>query len=204
MTAPATVVPVRIAPMRRRHLRAVLRTEAQVYPRPWSVGLYLGELAQPDHRRRYVVARVGGTVVGHAGMIVAVDEAHVTTVAVDPAWQRRGIGARLVLDLLLAARARGLVGVTLEVRAGNAAAQALYRRFGFEAEGRRRGYYPEDGEDAVIMWLRDLQAEGAGRRLDELAAELGVDPADLASDDVGGSGPTALADVPSDPREETP
>ncbi|HSL58610.1 MAG TPA: ribosomal protein S18-alanine N-acetyltransferase [Acidimicrobiales bacterium] len=173
MTAPAEVAPLRIAPMRRRHLRAVLRTEAQVYPQPWTIGLYLGELAQPDDRRRYVVARVGGTVVGHAGMIVAVDEAHVTTVAVDPAWQRRGIGARLLLDLVLAAREAALAGVTLEVRSANPAAIALYERFGFVAEGVRRGYYAETGEDAVIMWLRDLQGDEAGDRLDRLARELG-------------------------------
>jgi ribosomal-protein-alanine N-acetyltransferase len=199
MTAPAAA-PVRIAPMRRRHLRAVLRTEARVYPRPWTVGLYLGELAQPDDRRRYVVARVGGTVVGHAGMIVAVDEAHVTTVAVDPDWQRRGVGARLVLDLLADARARGLVGVTLEVRAGNDAARSLYRRFGFVDEGVRRGYYPEDGEDAVIMWLRDLQGDRVAVRLARRAADLGVDPVAARVGDPAGADPAhrSGADVPEE------
>ena len=156
MSATAPEAPLVIVPMRRRHLRAVLRTETRVYPRPWTVGLYLGELAQPEERRCYLVAREGAQVVGHAGMIVLGDDGHITTLAVDPEHQGRGIGARLLGLLLDAARERGLSGVTLEVRTGNEPALALYRRFGFVEEGVRRGYYEETGDDAVIMWLRDL------------------------------------------------
>ena len=173
MTAPSTThTTVRIAPMRRRHLRAVLRTEAQVYPRPWTLGLYLGELALPDEQRVYLVARTGGEVVGHAGLMFAATDGHVTTIAVDPAWQRRGIGAHLLLVLAREAIARGATDLTLEVRASNDAAQQLYRRFGFAEAGRRSGYYQEDGEDAVIMWANHVDAPEYGARLDRLAAEL--------------------------------
>lgn len=173
MTAPHAVrTTVRIAPMRRRHLRSVLRIEAHVYPRPWTLGLYLGELALPDEQRVYLVARSGGDVVGHAGLMFAATDGHVTTIAVDPAWQRRGIGAQLLLVLVREAVARGALDLTLEVRASNGGAQALYRRFGFVEAGTRRGYYQEDGEDAVIMWANDVATPAYRAHLDRLAGEL--------------------------------
>ena len=125
---------VHLVPMRRRHLRSVLRIEAQVYPRPWTFTLFLTELSLRSSRH-YVVARVGGSVVGYAGLMVSVDEAHITNIAVDPAWQGQQIGSRLLLNLNRAAIARGARHITLEVRVSNAAAQHLYRKFGFDTEG---------------------------------------------------------------------
>jgi len=92
-------------------------------------------------------------VVGFAGVALYPDEAHVMTIAVDPAVQGRGIGARLVAGMLDEVARAGLAAATLEVRAGNVAARRLYRRAGFEDAGVRSAYYP-DGEDAVIMWRR--------------------------------------------------
>src|SRR6476620_10272861 len=89
---------VTLVPMRRRHLRSVLRIEAQVYPRPWSLSLFVSELALRSSRS-YVVARVGGSVLGYAGLMLAGDDAHVTTIAVDPAWHRHKIGTRLLAPL---------------------------------------------------------------------------------------------------------
>ena len=177
MTTRPAAVPeaptLRIAPMRRRHLRSVLRIEAEVYPRPWSLGLYLGELALPEDRRIYLVARSGGQVVGHAGLMFAADDGHVTTVAVDPRWQRHGIAARLLVVLIRAAVARGATALTLEVRAGNEPALSLYRRFGFVEAGIRKGYYAETGEDAVIMWATEVDSDDHRRLLDRIDAELG-------------------------------
>lgn len=173
MSAPSTTrTIVRVAPMRRRHLRAVLRIEAQVYPRPWTLGLYLGELALPEQQRIYLVARSAGNVVGHAGLMFAATDGHVTTIAVDPAWQRRGIGAHLLLALVEQAIEHGARDLTLEVRSSNAAAQALYRRFGFHEAGVRKGYYQEDGEDALIMWANDVDTDSYRDQLRQLAAEL--------------------------------
>lgn len=163
---------LRIAPMRRRHLRSVLRIEAEVYPRPWTLGLYLGELALPEERRIYLVARSGGHVVGHAGLMFAADDGHVTTVAVDPRWHRRGIAARLLVVLFREARMRGATDLTLEVRATNEPAQALYRRFGFAEAGIRKGYYAETGEDAVIMWANDVHADTYRQLLDRIDRDL--------------------------------
>jgi [ribosomal protein S18]-alanine N-acetyltransferase len=158
---------VRITPMRRRHLRGVLRIEQQVYPRPWTFGLFVGEISQRASRV-YLVARVGSEVVGYAGMFRAVDDGHITTIAVDPAWQRRGIATRMLLALARAAVDRGCRNLTLEVRMSNSGAQALYQRFGFVPAGVRKGYYPESGEDALVMWANDVDTERYAARLREV------------------------------------
>lgn len=162
---------VHLVPMRRRHLRSVLRIETQVYPQPWTLTLFLGELGLRSSRH-YVVARVEGVVVGYAGVMVSLDEAHVTNVAVDPAWHRRQIGTRLLLNLFKAAQARGARHLTLEVRVSNTAAQAMYRRFGFETEGVRKNYYAESREDALIMWAHNIDSADQAGRLAALAHDI--------------------------------
>lgn len=164
-------IEVRITPMRRRHLRAVLRIEQQVYPRPWSFGLFLSEIGQRT-TRVYVVARVDGAVVGYAGLFQAVEESHITTVVVDPAWHRKGVATRLLLVLARAAVERGSTSLTLEVRVSNSGAQALYQRFGFVPAGVRRAYYPDTREDAIVMWATDIAGDDYARRL--VAIEAGV------------------------------
>lgn len=167
---------VTIAAMRRRHLRSVLRIERRVYGNPWSAGLYLGELAAPQGRC-YRVAVHGGRVLGYGGLMFVVDEAHVTTLAVDPAHRGRRIGEQLMLALCREAIAEGSTSLTLEVRADNAAAQALYRRFGLAPAGIRKGYYRSTGpdgeaEDALIMWAEEIDRPGFGARLDRIEVEL--------------------------------
>jgi ribosomal-protein-alanine N-acetyltransferase len=167
----STDLEVRISPMRRRHLRGVLRIEQRVYSRPWTFGLFLGEIGQRASRV-YVVARVGGTIVGYAGLFWAVGESHVTTIVVDPAWRRRGIATRLLLVLTHAAIDRGAKSLSLEVRVSNSPAQALYQRFGFVPAGVRKGYYPDTREDALVMWARDIDRPEHAERL--AAIEAGI------------------------------
>ena len=164
-------VPVVITPMRRRHLRQVLRIDHAVYPRPWSLGLYLGELASVEGRS-YLVARQGTQVVGYAGLVVIAGDAHVTTVAVAPARQHRGHATRLLLVLVREAMALGADRVTLEVRASNVEAQRLYSRFGFAPAGVRKAYYVDNREDAVIMWAIDVSSPEYGERLARIEASL--------------------------------
>lgn len=168
----AAPVALRIEPMRRRHLRGVLRVEAHNEHRPWSLGLFMSELRMGE-ARVYAVALVDQRVVGFAGELFSGDDAHVTTIAVHPDWRRRGIGARLLHVLADQAVRRGMTALTLEVRAGNEAAQALYRRFGFEAAGVRRNYYSDLGEDAVIMWASDIGSAAYAERLESIAASDG-------------------------------
>ena len=162
---------VRISPMRRRHLRSVLRIEAQVYPRPWSLGLFMGELAMRNGRV-YLVARVGPNVVGYAGLLFSGPDGHITTIAVDPAWHRLGIGARLLLELSRQAIAREAQSLTLEVRVSNDAAQSMYQRFGFAPAGVRKGYYAETGEDAIVMWVHDIGTDEYAQRLAGIEASI--------------------------------
>jgi ribosomal-protein-alanine N-acetyltransferase len=162
---------VHLTPMRRRHLRHVTRIEQQVYPRPWSLGLFLSELSLRG-TRLYLVARVGSTVVGYAGMMLVVGEGHVTTLAVDPAWHRHKVGTRLLLALLRWAVDRGATALTLEVRVSNQPAQALYRGFGFAPAGMRKNYYVDTNEDAIVMWAHDVGRPEFAERLRSIEAGI--------------------------------
>ena len=95
----AASAPVRIGPMRRRHLRGVLRIEELANPRPWSLSLFLSELRYTESRA-YLIARVGTEIVGYAGLMLVAGDGHVTNVGVVPDHRRRGIATRLMLELV--------------------------------------------------------------------------------------------------------
>jgi [ribosomal protein S18]-alanine N-acetyltransferase len=156
---------IEVTSMRRRHLPSVLRIEGKVYPRPWSAGLFLSELAQKGSRA-YVVARHQGRVVGYAGVMLLGDEGHITNIAVDPGFHRHRIGMRLMLAIVDESRSRGARSMTLEVRRANSGAQSMYRKFGFQTVGVRKGYYVETGEDAYIMWAEGVWTADYTKRLD--------------------------------------
>ncbi len=158
---------VQIAPMRRRHLRGVVRIEAQVYPRPWTQSLFVSELALRS-TRAYYVAKLGREVVGYAGLMLSMSDGHITTIAVDPAWHRHSIGTRLLLTLAREAITRDATALTLEVRLSNRGAQELYRRFGFIPVGVRKGYYADTGEDALVMWAYEVSEPPYKRLLDRI------------------------------------
>jgi ribosomal-protein-alanine N-acetyltransferase len=172
------------APMRGRHIGQVLTIERSVYPKPWPRNVFISELAQPD-TRRYLVALGPPSgwwrsrpVVGYSGLMLTLDDAHITTVAVHPKHHRRKIASRLLHAILTEARGMGAAAATLEVRVANRGAQRLYTGFGFAPVGTRPGYYAETGEDALIMWAYGLQT-------DEFAARLAAQRARL--DQPGGS-----------------
>ena len=165
--APEGAVGIEIARMRRRHVRSVLAIEERVFPRPWSLALYLSELAQPDSRL-YSVALANEEVVGYIGCMLIAGEGHITTIGVSPEWQRRHIGMRLLHTAASEARERGATSLTLEVRVSNLGAQELYRAFGFVPAGIRKNYYAEVNEDAIVMWANDVDSVEYGRRLDAL------------------------------------
>ena len=142
-----------VEPMRWWHLPDVMAAEQELFgAEAWSEATYWSELAQPDSRH-YVVAVAGEPpeFAGYAGLAVIEEEAQVFTLGVRRTWQRRGIGAALLRDLLDAAAAAGARTVLLDVRADNPVAQRLYVRHGFVPAGIRRRYYQPSGTDAVVM-----------------------------------------------------
>jgi [ribosomal protein S18]-alanine N-acetyltransferase len=146
---------VRIGRMRWWHVAELVPLERTLFgEQPWSERVFWSELGQLDTRHYVVALDAADAVVGYAVLCDYPDEAWVQTVAVAPEGQGSGIGARLLMHLLDEAGRRGQRVVSLEVRAGNAAAQRLYARHGFVRAGVRRGYYQPSGEDAVLMTRR--------------------------------------------------
>lgn len=166
----AQLEPVVITTMRRRHLRNVLRIEEKTSTTPWSLGLFLAEVRREE--REYLVALSGSRVVGFAGLLYVVGEGHITTVAVDPDKQGGRIGTRLMLVLARRAIVHGADSVTLEVRASNAPALALYRRFGFAPSGVRKDYYKDPTEDALVLWAHDVDTPAYADRLSAIESQL--------------------------------
>ena len=139
--------------MRWWHIAELLPIEQELFaPEPWSERLFWSELGQLE-TRHYLVALQDGAVVGYAGLCDYPDEAFVQTMAVAPAAQGSGLGARLLTALLEEAERRRQRVVSLEVRADNEPAQRLYARHGFVKSGVRRGYYP-GGVDALVLTRR--------------------------------------------------
>lgn len=137
-----------IRPMTGADLDTVLAIEQACFARPWNREHFAAELV--SSRSVPVVAELDGTVAGYLCLTVLLDEAEVLDVAVDPAQQRRGVGAALMAWACREALQRGAHRLFLEVRVTGVAAIALYERFGFVRQGLRKGYY-EQGTDALLM-----------------------------------------------------
>lgn len=154
---------LRIEPLEEAHIAQVLAIEVESNSAPWSERSFRNELTNPQSVFR--VAWKDGQIVGYGGLWTVVDEAHITTVAIAPDARRQGIGRQIMAELLCEARDRGMLTATLEVRRGNEPARQLYRNLGFQEVAVRKGYYPDNREDAVVMWLYNLPAwnpESAG------------------------------------------
>ena len=137
-------------------LADVLVIERASFSMPWSRGAFLYEIEQ-NRVARCWVSRDGDRVVAYLCLWEIGVELHVTNIAVHPGLRRRGLARQLLNAILQDGRSRRLRSVTLEVRPTNEEARTLYESFGFRVVGRRRGYYYDTGEDALIM-ENDLQA----------------------------------------------
>jgi ribosomal-protein-alanine N-acetyltransferase len=154
--------------MSRSDVPTVATLERDIYPQPWSARVFFDELGHAN--RSYVVATEGDEIVGYGGFMLVESDAHITTLSVTPGQRRRRLGTRILLALVERAVGRGARHLTLEVRATNTDAQLLYERFGFSPVGKRKGYY--QGEDAIVMWALDVDAEEYGARLDEIRSDI--------------------------------
>jgi [ribosomal protein S18]-alanine N-acetyltransferase len=146
---------LRIAPLEERHIARVVEIEKASQSCPWSEQSFRNELSQ-DHGI-FIIGELGTDLIGFAGEWILIDEAHIITVAIAENFRRQGFAEKLIKELLLRALSKGATCATLEVRASNKPAIELYEKMGFAATGKRKNYYPDNKEDAVIMWLYNLQ-----------------------------------------------
>lgn len=156
---------LRVRPMRLDDLPAIMAVEPVAFEGDaWPESVYRKEIL--SRGSSYWVLELGAgdpagaasrpVFLGYAGYWIIDDEAHLMTIAISPPWQGRGLGEWFLLELFDRMEEQGARACTLEVRMSNGRAQALYRRLGFAVEGRRRRYYANNGEDALIMTTPSL------------------------------------------------
>jgi ribosomal-protein-alanine N-acetyltransferase len=134
--------------------RAVAELELKIFAMPWSREDFFREMR--NELAEYVVGELDGRIVAYAGAWVSFDQAEVMHIAVDSEFRGQGIGTILFGELIKAVKSRGAKSITLEVRPSNIPAIKLYESFGLKSVGRRKGYYLDNGEDALIMWNTKL------------------------------------------------
>ena len=137
-------------------IAVVSRLDSECFTTAWSEDSYAGELRH--NNAHYYVAEHQGSVIGFAGMWLIFDEVTVNRLAVCHSYRRQGVGWLLLNHLIDDAVHLGATAATLEVRTTNTLALKLYEKLGFVSEGIRKGYYDDNGEDALIMWNRNLTA----------------------------------------------
>lgn len=151
------------APMMVADLAQVAALEAQAFPAPRSAAFYHQEVTQNRYANYRVLHAVpaqpsaDSTVVAYGGYWLMGEAAHIVSIAVDPRWRRRGLAEWLMLELIATAWQQAALLVTLEMRVSNHAAAALYHKLGFQEVGRRKRYYRDNDEDAILLSLEGLQ-----------------------------------------------
>ena len=147
---------IKIQPMQKNEVDEVLKIEEKAYgEHHWSKDSFYGELS--NNLAYYFSAYDSqGALVGYAGSWQIIDEAHITTIAVEPDMKRKKIGEALLNRILEECYKNMIKYVTLEVRKSNESAIALYEKYGFKSLGVRKGYYQNNNEDALIMWTENI------------------------------------------------
>lgn len=133
---------------------AVAAIEEKSFAMPWTRDDFWRE-AQ-NELATYIVGELYGRIVAYAGAWVSFNQAEVMSIAVEPELRGQGVGTILFGELIKTVKVRGATAITLEVRTSNTAAIKLYESFGLKSVGRRKGYYIDNGEDALIMWNTKL------------------------------------------------
>lgn len=156
--------------MRREDLQRVMQIERECFPTPWHESAYMTELV--NRSAYYIVAEIDDQIVGYAGMWVIMDEAHITTLGVARSHRGMKIGEQILVGLLDEAIRRGARRATLEVRQSNMVAQGLYKKYHFIPAAIRRGYYTDNHENAVVMWIDDMKNQVFTEKYHLLKEEL--------------------------------
>lgn len=151
-------VSLKIQSLTEKHLSDLLELDQVCFGGLWSLEGYQRELNSPNSELLGLYSAADNLKLLAMGCFWSIlEEAHITILAVDPQFQGQGLGQAMLFYLLRTAGDRGLERATLEVRISNVEAISLYTKFGFKTAGRRRRYYQDNGEDALILWLGDLQ-----------------------------------------------
>jgi len=137
---------------------AVVKLDQLAFTLPWTERSFHFEVTSNPASRCWVVEH-GGVIIGVVVAWLLVDEVHIATIATHPDFRRQGVAQALLAHVLKLGAEEGAVSSFLEVRESNFAAQALYRKFGYEQTGRRPRYYKDNGEDAILMTLEPLKVE---------------------------------------------
>lgn len=150
---------IRFREMEEEDLKQVLCIERQSFPSAWSSGLFLHEMKNSMAGTMVAEAETegGSEILGYTCFWRIGEEIHITNIAVDPRYRRKGVGEQMLKRIMVAARDEGVRAMTLEVRVSNVAAQSMYRKLGFVSLGVRKRYYSDNGEDAIIMTLEGLE-----------------------------------------------
>ena len=133
-------------------VESVYAIELATFPTPWTLDSFYYELNE-NQFSHYLVAEEDGKLIGFCGMWLVIDAAQITNVAVVETARGRGIGEALMREAIRVAREANMDVMSLEVRVTNKVAQNLYRKLGFEDGGIRKGYYTDNQEDALVMWV---------------------------------------------------
>jgi ribosomal-protein-alanine N-acetyltransferase len=201
-------LPVAVVPMETRDIPAIMEIERRSFPTPWSASAYRHELEQNELAHYFVMVHRGTsareespppsrlrdrlgrwlrgseppptrTIIGYCGYWLMAGEAHISTIAIAPAWRGKQLGEYLLLRVIEAAIMDQAHLVTLEVRVSNTRAQNLYTKYGFVVVGRRKRYYHDNNEDALIMTVEDVQGEAyrefLARRREDLLNRLATE-----------------------------
>lgn len=140
---------IEIRRMEEKDIPQVVSIEKSSFSSPWSLEDF--SIRFKSSNNHYLVAKEGGTVLGYVGCETVASEGHITHLAVDPHYRGKGIGKRLVRTVLDSAEKWNINYFLLEVRMSNIISQNLYRSFGFKEVRRRKRYYSDTGEDALVM-----------------------------------------------------
>jgi ribosomal-protein-alanine N-acetyltransferase len=158
-------LPYQVVRMCADDIEKMMHIERKAFPSPWPASAYHYELTQND-LSTYLVLKLCQVpppgrrlrqdpsqqpILAYGGFWLIVDEAHISTIATHPDWRGRGLGEMMLVALIEVAMLRGAVEATLEARVSNVVAQGLYRKYAFAVVGRRKGYYRDKNEDALIM-----------------------------------------------------
>lgn len=132
----------------------IVKIEKESFPTPWSAYAFTCELNDNEFANYLVVIsdEDPSTVVGYGGMWLICDEAHITNIAISPYFRGKGLGNLLMEGLILLAKSKKALRMTLEARVSNTIAIKLYEKMNFISAGIRPGYYADNNEDALIMW----------------------------------------------------